>query len=1035
VDYRSRRLYTPADGNATARYHERMPDWTRFHAGTLAGTLQGEIPRACELAWSWLDLAVEERRRRVAEAVRSEVSARWMLQALPFVRRRLWRDHGIDPDDTPRLTAFFDGVAADRLTPADREFVRRYQAAMDIGQAVTTLFPAAATPAAAVDPRRETLLEAVNALGAAIHGKDVAAATPASLAELSKAIDAFAALGGDLPEALARDHAWWLGMAWWAAGHGALELGHHDEGREKLLRAATFYEQGGDPKAADECRQRIRDLDARLAADFDAAADSALRALLVQRDPLGRAKALTALAREVAAAGDKYEAARLAEQAAEVLRGARYPDPEHDFDAATEQWIATAAETRSGTGLFARLCEVAQCWAVILGARTSARLAADPAGSARAEAALRRLPAWSGALFEEAGRAEDDAARRFLAWCPPPGMPHAQRASIDAAMQRTHELTALDDDLHRLREACNAAPDATQVDEATRLLERAQALGSRVHAARAAVERAYVLLALERHDEVPPAADLAVRTLFGEHPPALSNLANAYERELYLTAVEYRARALVSRADFDAVLALCDPVIRDIEGERARVSSAYQQSAFLATRVELYEIVAGAAWRTGRLERVLEVSELLKARAALRSRIAPATDMPAADVEAGLREINAALANAAPDAQRELRERRRWLVSARAIARARAAGPLPEVSLAAVQGALAPDEAAVSWFWAAEGVLIVLALTRDQARSALVRLDPAQQAQLHDYTACVGALGGEDPAWDELAPRTEALIASLGPLLLPAEARELVAGKRRLVLSPHRTLHLFPFHAVAWDAGGYLGERFAVRYAPNLASLTVPWRGVSHGPVLAVGVSAFLDPALPALPNAEAEASAVAAAHGDRGEALLRATRAQFLAQPLAQYRCLHLATHGSSVLAGDAIDDPLESAIELHDGALTGFELMALPLRAELVVLAACHSGQRSIAGRGLERLPGDDLFGLSAVLFEAGAGAVLGALWPVDDAVSLDILTDFHRAYAGGAAPDAALQAAVRAQVAKGRPVFDWAPFFVSALGYNRN
>ena len=84
-----------------------------------------------------------------------------------------------------------------------------------------------------------------------------------------------------------------------------------------------------------------------------------------------------------------------------------------------------------------------------------------------------------------------------------------------------------------------------------------------------------------------------------------------------------------------------------------------------------------------------------------------------------------------------------------------------------------------------------------------------------------------------------------------------------------------------------------------------------------------------------------------------------------------------------------------------------------------------------GLDKLPGDDIFGLQAVLFEAGAGTVLAALWPVYDDVALEILTDFHRAYAGGAAPDAALQSAVRAQTAKARPVYDWAPFFVSALG----
>ena len=139
-------------------------------------------------------------------------------------------------------------------------------------------------------------------------------------------------------------------------------------------------------------------------------------------------------------------------------------------------------------------------------------------------------------------------------------------------------------------------------------------------------------------------------------------------------------------------------------------------------------------------------------------------------------------------------------------------------------------------------------------------------------------------------------------------------------------------------------------------------------------------------------------------------------------------------MLAGDAQNDPFESCLYLRDGALSSFEIAALQLRAELVVLAACHSGQRSIAGRGLDRLPGDDLFGLQAVLFDAGVQTMLGALWPVHDATALAILVDFHRAYAGGAAPDKALQAAIVAHLGnteRRRDVFYWAPFFLSSLG----
>jgi CHAT domain-containing protein len=229
-------------------------------------------------------------------------------------------------------------------------------------------------------------------------------------------------------------------------------------------------------------------------------------------------------------------------------------------------------------------------------------------------------------------------------------------------------------------------------------------------------------------------------------------------------------------------------------------------------------------------------------------------------------------------------------------------------------------------------------------------------------------------------------------------------------------------------------DHLSVRYVPSLTSLLVPWDGNREGDVLAVGVAKFDDRALPELPGADIEATAIAAAHGAKGHALLSATRAQFMSEPLSEYRCVHLATHGSSVLAGDAPDDPMESCVYLRDGALSGFDIAALTLRAELVVLGACHSGQRAIAGRGLARLPGDDLFGLQGVLFEAGVGAVLGALWVVHDEVAREILTEFHRAYAAGAAPEEALRSAVmayRRERRGARGVFYWPPFFLSSLG----
>ena len=73
--------------------------------------------------------------------------------------------------------------------------------------------------------------------------------------------------------------------------------------------------------------------------------------------------------------------------------------------------------------------------------------------------------------------------------------------------------------------------------------------------------------------------------------------------------------------------------------------------------------------------------------------------------------------------------------------------------------------------------------------------------------------------------------------------------------------------------------------------------------------------------------------------------------------------------------------------------DLLDLRLPAEVVVLATatCHSAQRAIAGRGLEQLPGDDLFGLPAML-PGRRPSPAGALWRVDDSAASTIVSEFH-------------------------------------------
>jgi CHAT domain-containing protein len=133
----------------------------------------------------------------------------------------------------------------------------------------------------------------------------------------------------------------------------------------------------------------------------------------------------------------------------------------------------------------------------------------------------------------------------------------------------------------------------------------------------------------------------------------------------------------------------------------------------------------------------------------------------------------------------------------------------------------------------------------------------------------------------------------------------------------------------------------------------------------------------------------------------------------------IHLGCHATS----DTYD-VLDSALLLAgEDVLPLRELLASPaelLRAQLVVLSAC---QTSVLDR---ELPGESLNLTSGVL-AAGANAVIGSLWPVDDAATATLMGHFYEALRGGTPPADALREAQRATAAEpGRsdPYF-WAGF----------
>jgi CHAT domain-containing protein len=150
---------------------------------------------------------------------------------------------------------------------------------------------------------------------------------------------------------------------------------------------------------------------------------------------------------------------------------------------------------------------------------------------------------------------------------------------------------------------------------------------------------------------------------------------------------------------------------------------------------------------------------------------------------------------------------------------------------------------------------------------------------------------------------------------------------------------------------------------------------------------------------------------------------------------CLHLATHGHSLMDEISRDAPLESVLELADNSVDGYEIAAADLACEVVVLTACYAGQRAVSGRGLAEQPGDELFGLSAAFLDARCRSVLAPAWPAQDDAISRLIAAFHRNLTHGSPADIALAQAQRAfldaATAKERPAYYWASLTLTAIG----
>jgi CHAT domain-containing protein len=209
--------------------------------------------------------------------------------------------------------------------------------------------------------------------------------------------------------------------------------------------------------------------------------------------------------------------------------------------------------------------------------------------------------------------------------------------------------------------------------------------------------------------------------------------------------------------------------------------------------------------------------------------------------------------------------------------------------------------------------------------------------------------------------------------------KERLSSGHKVVFIPYGSSFSIPFQALSFQ-GEPLSKTHEVSYLTAAAMLQFlhPKERAEQKKdksLLVIG-----NPTLD-LPAAEQEAIAIAGLFP--GAKLLTREKAteERVRELIPHFDFIHIATHGHL-----SESNPLTSSLLLAEGdEISLYELMGIPIKAELVVLSACNTGQ----GDSSER---DDVIGLTRGLLASGAQSALVSLWPVADASASLFMQHFY-------------------------------------------
>ena len=278
------------------------------------------------------------------------------------------------------------------------------------------------------------------------------------------------------------------------------------------------------------------------------------------------------------------------------------------------------------------------------------------------------------------------------------------------------------------------------------------------------------------------------------------------------------------------------------------------------------------------------------------------------------------------------------------------------------------------------------------------------------------------PTHSDINPLRTLYDVIIGPI------KDLINGNE-LMFVPEGPLCLAPYAAFMDSNSKYLSEIFRVRVIPSLSSLKLirdcsPDYHKKSGALLVgnpcLGEVYFRGKKLRQLPCAEEEVKMIGKILNTAPLIGKEATKEEVL-KKLSTVALVHIAAHGRMETGEIALAPNPTRASQIpveEDFLLTMSDVMRVQMRAGLVVLSCCHSGQGEVKAEGV--------VGIARAFLGAGARSVLVSLWGIDDEATLEFMKSFYRHLAKRSTSES-LNCAMKClrESEKFNAVKHWAPF----------